>query len=226
MVGSSTGGANEIRLIQDSTCNLYMQYLVGNCSNGYATHRYGDFAKHGYTPADVRQGNVLGSRNNHRTYEKTSSHLKTPTQLRAHIPSTTTSWPSVSCTSPVPGGISTTSTSSPGPSPPSRQSTSNNSWAGVTGKALLMKYVDWLGRTINSLRTNEFSCRTAKTVENARRRSPSRCELLQFTASMSLLRLNLPCTHGKIVGNTTESIDVIDSSASSLKKGKPYIGFI
>ena len=76
-----------------------------------ATHRYAHFAEEGETFPHVDQSDLLWSarRQPDRGWE---THVETMT-----APSTLTSWPRLSWTSPVPGGMSSTSTSRTAPCP-------------------------------------------------------------------------------------------------------------
>ena len=103
-----------------------------------------DFAEHRDTLPNIRERDVLRRRHDDGPCPPARGGARRQkggceSGPRGDVPSTATSWPSVSGTSPVPGGMSTTSTSSPGPDPgpdpdpdasacaPTRQSTSNSS---------------------------------------------------------------------------------------------------
>lgn len=101
---------------------------------GRETHWDIDFAEHGDSFSDVGQRDVLWCAHDNCAYDpdQTAPHqlrLTSPrtSKRRADAPLTRTSCPSVSGTSPVPGGISTTRTSRSFPDASFRQSTSNSS---------------------------------------------------------------------------------------------------
>ena len=83
-----------------------------------------DFLKHADALSCIHQRDVLWSRDNHRAYMSLTFSIGVG-EIQKNLPSTTTSCPRLSCTSPVPGGMSITRTSRSSSS--LVQSTSNSS---------------------------------------------------------------------------------------------------
>jgi hypothetical protein len=87
------------------------QHSVGQDDHGRGnTHRYVDLLEHRNSLSCIYQSHILRRRDDHRAWSQRRD-FKRVTIATWHSPSTATSWPRLSCTSPVPGGISITRTS-------------------------------------------------------------------------------------------------------------------